>query len=70
MKLAVVIALASSLSEIWLAIIPPTTPPRSNKVERFPDDVTNKYLPPIAAISNQNQKKLVKINRVNNLMNS
>ena len=48
MRLAAVIALASSLSEIWPARIPPSTPPKSNKVERSPDDFTDKYSPPIA----------------------
>jgi hypothetical protein len=50
MKLAAVIARALSLSEIWPARIPPTMPPTSNRVERFPADFTDIYSPPISAV--------------------
>jgi hypothetical protein len=50
MKLAAVIARALSLSDIWPARIPPTMPPTSNRVERFPADFTDIYSPPISAV--------------------
>eukprot|EP00252_Welwitschia_mirabilis_P023295 TRINITY_DN6557_c0_g1_i3.p1 TRINITY_DN6557_c0_g1~~TRINITY_DN6557_c0_g1_i3.p1 ORF type:complete len:182 (+),score=14.06 TRINITY_DN6557_c0_g1_i3:642-1187(+) len=52
-NVTVVMALASSLSEMCPARIPPTTPPKSNNVERFPDDLSDKYTPPIAATTTQ-----------------
>jgi hypothetical protein len=49
MKLAAVIALAFKRSEMWPARIPPTTPPTSNNVDKFPAVELDKYLPSIAA---------------------
>jgi len=51
MKLAAVIARAFSLSDMYPARIPPIMPPTSNKVERFPADLTEIYFPPISATS-------------------
>lgn len=48
-KLAAVVALALSLSDIYPANIPPTIPPTSNKVDRFPADFTDIRSPPISA---------------------
>lgn len=48
-KLAAVMALAFNRSEICPAKIPPTTPPTSNNVDKFPEASLDKYLPSIAA---------------------
>ncbi|KAF7836335.1 putative glycerol-3-phosphate transporter 1 [Senna tora] len=49
MKLAAVMALASNLSEMCPARIPPRTPPTSNKVDSVPAVSLDGYFPSIAA---------------------
>lgn len=49
MNVAAVMALALSLSDMYPAKIPPTIPPTSNSVDRFPAAFTDTYSPPIAA---------------------
>ncbi|MFS7996355.1 hypothetical protein Hanom_Chr12g01128961 [Helianthus anomalus] len=49
MKLAAVMALAFSLSEMCPARMPPTTPPTSNSVDRLPASTSDKYSPSMAA---------------------
>jgi hypothetical protein len=49
MKLAAVIALASRRSEMCPAKIPPTTPPTSKNVDKFPAVPSDKYFPSMAA---------------------
>lgn len=48
MNPAAVMARASSRSEMWPARMPPTTPPTSNRVERVPAVVLDKYFPSIS----------------------
>lgn len=47
MNPAAVIALPSSLSEMYPAKTPPTTPPTSKSVDKFPDVSSDRYSPPI-----------------------
>lgn len=57
MKLAAVIALAFKRSEMWPARIPPSTPPTSNNVDKFPAVELDKYLPSIAARNKKFRKE-------------
>lgn len=49
MKVAAVNARALSLSDMWPARMPPTTPPTSNNVDNVPDVESDKCLPSITA---------------------